>query len=338
MDVVAITGQRQSAIVERPMPRPRDGIAVVRIDVAPMCTEYKAFATGQGGGQLGHEAAGEVVATDGPGRVRPGERVIVMPSSSCGRCALCLNGDYIHCQQPIDVLAATGSPSGRATYAQYVLKPEWLLIPIPDDLSTTHAAMACCGLGPTFGAMQRLAVDAMDTVLITGMGPVGLGGVVNGVARGARVLAVESHPYRADLARRLGAEAVFDPADPSTLPRILELTGGRGVDKALDCSGAPAAQRLLIDASRRRGHVALVGEGGDFTLHVSRDLLRKGLTLHGVWHWNLRDTHRLLDVIRRSRPLIDHLVTHTFPLRRVQDAWELQISGNCGKVILAPWE
>src|SRR5438067_985700 len=127
MDVVAITGQRQSTIVERPRPRAKDGIAVVKIDAAPMCTEYKAFAAGQAGERLGHEAAGEVAATDGPSRVRAGERVVVMPSFACGRCALCVGGDYIHCQQQIDVLAATGSETGRATYAHYLLKPDWLL-------------------------------------------------------------------------------------------------------------------------------------------------------------------------------------------------------------------
>ncbi|HMN60123.1 MAG TPA: hypothetical protein PJ988_07150, partial [Anaerolinea sp.] len=101
--------------------------------------------------------------------------------------------------------------TGTAAYAQYLIKPDWLLLPIPEDISTEHAAMACCGLGPTFGAMQRLAVEAFDTLLICGLGPVGLGGVINAVRRGARVIGVESNPYRAQLALQLGAEIVLDP-------------------------------------------------------------------------------------------------------------------------------
>jgi L-iditol 2-dehydrogenase len=336
MKNVEITGERQVAVVDRPDPRPAEDLVVVRITVAPMCTEYKAYRAGHKGAHLGHEAAGEVAAVAQPGRVAVGDRVVAMPLQSCGKCPLCVSGDYIYCRQGRDVAALTGSAWGTATYAEYLVKPDWMLLPIPDDLETRHAAMACCGLGPTFGAMQRLRVDAFDTVLITGMGPVGLGGVINGVYRGARVIAVEGHPYRANLARELGAAAVFDPGDPDAGRKIRELTGGLGVDKAIDCSGVAAAQRLLIEAARRRGEVAFVGEGGELSLHVSNDMLRKGLTLHGSWHFNLADAPRLMQVIRATRAQIDRLVTHTFPLDRVQDAFELQLTGECGKVLLMP--
>lgn len=181
-------------------------------------------------------------------------------------------------------------------------------------------------------------MDAFDTVLITGMGPVGLGGVVNAVFRGARVFAVESHPYRAALAKRLGAEAVLHPQDGDVLTQLQTLTNGVGVDKAIDCSGAAPAQRLLLDATRRKGHVAFVGEAGELTLHVSSDLIRKGLTLSGQWHYNLADTSRIFQVIRRSGPLLDLLITHQFPMSRVAEAFDLQQTGNCGKVLLDPWQ
>jgi len=302
-----------------------------------MCTEYKAWLAGRPNERLGHEASGEVAEVAGSGRLRAGDRVVAMPLAACDACGLCRTGDYIHCQNGRDLLRETGSEAGTATYAQYLLKPDWLLLPIPDDLSYVHASMACCGLGPTFGAMQRMKVVAFDTVLITGMGPVGLGGVINGVFRGARVIAVESQPYRAALARELGAVAVIDPTSRDALEEIRALTGGLGADKAIDCTGVPAAQRLLIDGVRRRGHVAFVGEGGELAVNVSADLLRKGLTLHGSWHWNLHLWPRLLQVIRGSGPQIDRLVTHRFPLEQVQEAWELQSTGNCGKVLLYPW-
>jgi len=335
--VVAITGKREAALIEKPDPQPHENIVVVKIQVIPMCTEYKAFAAGQCSESLGHEAAGEVAAIAQPCRVKVGDRVVVMPQYPCGRCPLCLRGDYIYCQQGIDVLKESGNVAGRATFAQFVLKQDWLLLPIPDDLSYEHASMACCGLGPTFGAMQRMNVDAFDTVLLTGMGAVGLGGVINGVVRGARIIAVESHPYRAKLARELGAETVIDPHDPDALAKIYDLTGGIGVDKAIECSGASAARRLLVDATRRRGQVALVGEGSEFTVHVSNDMIRKGLTLLGSWHFNLADAPRLMQVIRSARGLLDKLITHTFPMHQVQEAWELQMTGNCGKVLLYPW-
>ena len=336
MKNVAITGERQAAINEKADPRAAGDIALVKIHVAPMCTEYKAYATGHKSDNLGHEAAGEVVAVEKSARVRIGDHVVAMPMFACGHCALCATGDYIHCQQERDVLAETGSADGTATYAQLMLKPDWLLLPIPENISYEHASMACCGLGPTFGAMRRLRVDAFDTVLISGMGPVGLGGVINGVHRGARVIAIESQPFRANLALELGARAVIDSRDPDALAQIRTLTGGLGADKAIDCSGVAAAQLMLVDGVCRRGEVAFVGEGGELPLHVSSHLLRKGLTLHGSWHWNLRHASRLWQVIARQGALIDRLITHRFPLPQVRDAWELQMTGNCGKVLLYP--
>ena len=336
MQVVAITGPGEAALVDRPEPVAKDEFVVVRVRVTPMCTEYKAFRAGHATDTLGHEAAGEVVEVARPGRVRVGDRVVAMPQSGCGRCALCLRGDYIHCQAAPDPLAATGSAAGTATYGQYLLKQDWLLVPIPADLPDAHAALACCGVGPTFGAMERMGVRAPDSVLIAGMGPVGLGGVIHAAARGARVIAVEGQPYRARLALTLGAEAVVDPADPRALEEIADRTGG-GPDKGLDCSGSAAAQRLLIDAVRRRGQVAFVGEAGELGLHISRDLLRKGLTVHGVWHYNLAEAPRVMASIRHAGALLDRFITHTFPLDRVAEAWHLQATGDCGKVLLQPW-
>lgn len=338
MKKAVILGERRAALVDAPVPQAKENWVVVKVHVAPMCTEYKAFVAGQPNEYLGHEAAGEVVEVAQPGKVRAGDRVVVMPLYPCGRCALCLSGDYIHCQHGISVAEFTGSREGSATMAQYLLKPDWLLPRIPDDVSYEDSSLACCALGPSFGALDRMQVDAFDTVLITGLGPVGLGALVNARFRGARAIAVESHPYRVARAREMGAAAVLDPGDPDVLAQIRALTGGIGVDKALDCSGVVAAQRLCIDATRRRGQVAFVGECQDeLTIRVSPDLIRKGLTIHGSWHYNLNLFPRIMQVIRES-PLIPLLVSHVLPMSRIQEAMELSASHNCAKILLKPWE
>ena len=335
MKVVAITGKQQAALVEKPMPKIRQDFALVKIEIAPMCTEYKAYKEGWASDNLGHEAAGVVVEVAQPGKVKVGDRVVVMPQYPCGKCHLCMTGDYIYCEHGVDPLAVCGSETGTATYAQYVIKQDWLLLPVPDDMSTEHASMACCGLGPTFGAMQRMEVNAFDTVLVIGLGPVGLGAVINGVYRGAKVIGLDSQPYRAKLALDLGAKSVLDPTDPEVLAQIKGMTGGRGVDKAMDCTAVPAAQKFAIDATRRRGQVAFVGWGGHLELG---NMVPQGLTLHGCWHWNLQDTHPFLKMIREAGDLVDRQITHTFPMSRAQEAWELQLTGNCGKILLKPWE
>ncbi|MCY3834442.1 MAG: zinc-binding dehydrogenase [Chloroflexi bacterium] len=340
MKQVTVRGKEQAGIERVATPRAKANWVVVKVQAAPMCTEYKAFAAGASYPLWGHEAAGDVVEVAQPGRVNEGDRVVVMPLSACGKCALCLDGDYIHCQDALDFAAIHGGGAGMGTMAQYLLKQDCMLVPIPAGMSYNHAAMACCGLGPTFGAFQLMAVDRHDTVLITGLGPVGLGGVINAVYRGARVIAVDSIEYRAEKALELGAAAVINPADEDALQQILDLTSaGRGVDKAVDCSGVVAAHRLCIDAARRKGQVAFVGECGDDTpLRVSDDMIRKGLRLIGSWHFNMADTPRMMKMIGEIGDQLDKLITHRFAIDDIQSAWETQLSGQCGKVILQPWE
>jgi L-iditol 2-dehydrogenase len=334
-----ILGERQAGVVEVPIPKPKEDWVLVKIHTAPLCTEFKRFMAGAKSEFLGHEAAGEVVEVAQPGRVKVGDGVVVMPQYACGKCPLCLAGDYIYCQNNINVAEFTGSPEGSATIAQYLLKPDWLLVPIPDGISYDHASLACCGLGPTFGAFERMAVDAFDTVLITGLGPVGLGGVITARYRGACVIGVEVNPWRAAKAKELGAEVVINPQEEDALDQIMALTDGVGVDKVVDCSGVVAAHRLGINAARRRGQVAFVGESyAETPLKISPDMIRKGLTLVGSWHYNLEDTPKIMRVIAESGPQLDKFISHSYPLDEVQHAWETQLSGECAKVLIKPWE
>ena len=338
MKKAVILGERKAGLVDVPEPKAKEDWALVKVHGAPMCAEYKGFIAGHPSEYLGHEAAGEVVDVAQPGRVKVGDRVVVMPQYPCGRCALCVAGDYIYCQNAYDFAAFTGSREGSATYAQYLLKPDWLLPPIPEGMSYEKASLAGCALGPSFGAFQNMHLSAFDTVPITGLGPVGLGAVVNARYRGARVIAVESVAYRAERALQMGAEAVLDPRDEGTLARIREMTGGKGVDCSLDCAGNVKAERLCIDATRRKGHVAFVGEcQEDFAIRVSPDLIRKGLTLVGSWHYNMNDFPLIMQVIQHS-PHVDLLISHVMPMSKIQEAFELSASHQTAKVILKPWE
>lgn len=337
MKQAAILGPSSAALIDTPDPTPFDDWVVVKVHAAPMCTEYKSFLSGEPTQSLGHEAAGEVVAVAQPGRLKVGDRVVAMPLYGCGCCALCVSGDYIHCQDVLKGGAFAPAFHGTATYAQYIVKPDWLLPKIPEGVTYDRAALACCGLGASFGAMQLMEVDGFTTILITGAGPVGLGAVVNARFRGARVIVVESVPYRAAKAEGLGAEVVLDPTDPDTLARILSLTQGKGVDCALDCSGTVPAQRLCIEATRRKGRVAFVGEcHDDLNLKISPDMIRKGLTLMGSWHYNLGDFGRLMQVIKAA-PQLDQFVTHHFPMSEIQAAFDCSVSRQSGKIILNPW-
>jgi threonine dehydrogenase-like Zn-dependent dehydrogenase len=172
---------------------------------------------------------------------------------------------------------------------------------------------------------------------VTGLGPVGLGAVINGVARGARVIAAARSPYRSGLAKRLGAEAMVDPRDRDAIVKILDLTGGAGADCVVECSAASMYQRLALDAVRRLGRVSFLGESGELTIHVDRDLIQKGVTLMGSLDLYLPHAPALMTVIGRNAALIDTFITHRLPLARIAEAWELQLSGAAGKIIIYPW-
>jgi L-iditol 2-dehydrogenase len=335
---VIISGERKAELVDVPDPKPVKDWALVKIRAVPMCTEYKGFVAGWKSANLGHEAAGEVVAVAQPCEVEPGDRVLVLPQYPCGVCDLCRAGEYIYCEHGPDFAEFTGSPEGGATYAQYLLKPSWLLPKIPEGMSFEEAGLACCALGPTYGPMDTMNVNAFDIVLITGAGPVGLGGVVNAKFRGARAIVAEYHPYRVEYAKRLGADAVVDPRAEDVAKQLLDLTGGLGVDKAVECSGYVPAQRLCIDAARRRGSVCFVGENYDspVPVQVSPDLLRKGLNLHGCWMYNRSLVPEIFQVIQRA-PMAKELVSHRFPMSRVQEALELSATHDCAKIVLDPW-
>jgi D-arabinose 1-dehydrogenase-like Zn-dependent alcohol dehydrogenase len=207
-------------VSERPEPQAKGDIVKVKLIVCPMCTEWQAWRAGKQSHELGHEGVGFVVDAAESRMLRTGDRVVVMPHAGCGRCPSCLSGEHILCTEQRDLLAETGSRSGIGCYAQYLLKPDYLLWKVPADLSTMHAAMAVCALGPTFTAMRRMAVTARDAVLVSGCGAVGLGAIVNARTIGARVIALEINPYRMELAARLGAEMVLDPRDPELIAKV----------------------------------------------------------------------------------------------------------------------
>ncbi|WP_436926154.1 zinc-dependent alcohol dehydrogenase [Halosimplex amylolyticum] len=337
MQRAVISGEREAGVVDAPDPDPHEDWVKIKVRAAPMCTEHKAFSEGTEQSYLGHEAAGEVVDVAQPNRFDVGDRVVATPLYSCGECWHCRSGEHLYCEDKLDVEAETGSREGEATYAQYHLKPDWLLAEIPDDVSYLHGSMACCGLGPTFGAMERMDVDAYDTVLVSGLGPVGLGGVINAAYRDAEVIGVEPTDYRADLARDLGADHVVDPTDDDALEQVIALTDGSGVDAAVDCSGIPAAQEFMIDTVRRRGQATFVADGGGVELDAGGDMVYNGLTIHGQWHYPEEHIPDVFQVIRDVPEKLDQFITHTYPLEDVQEAFETQATRECGKVVLDPW-
>ena len=328
----SITGIRDVSVREVADPKACGNVVTVAIGLAPLCTEFKSYVTGAVSERLGHEAVGRVLDAAESKIVKAGDRVVVMPQYGCGTCEYCRSGDHIYCRHNRDVLGETGSEEGTATLAEIVLKPDWLLLPVPDDVQLRHAAMACCGLGPGFNGIQRMGVAGPEAVLVGGCGPVGLGTVISALARGARVLAIEADPYRAELARRVGCSLVVEECSEKTAKQLREFTENRGVDAAVDTTNVEEVQRLILESLRPLGRLTYVGWGA--TANVP-GIVVKGLQVNGCWHWNHKTLGtQMIAMIRASTAKIDTAITNTFCFSQLGEAFELQSTGKCGKVVI----
>ncbi len=335
MQACVIAEGGRLALVERPEPKAGGDVVKVRIEMVPMCTEFKDLRAGRASEVLGHEAVG-VVEEAGPfARSEPGQRVVAMPGNACGKCTTCLTGEHIYCRHQRDLLAETGSIYGLASYAQYIIKPDHLLLPIPDDVSFRHAALTGCGLGPSLNALGRMKGTEGQTMVVSGCGPVGLGAVVNANARGMQVIVSEPNPFRAKLALRLGAVAALDPLSSDLADVVSAATKGEGADCAIETSGAPGAAERAMAVLRPLGRMALLA--WDVPVRLP-PLIPKGLGVDGCWHWNhQRDSDLMWSTVRKSKASLDLMVTHSFRLDQASDAMQLQETGDCGKVILYPF-
>jgi len=328
MQVVA-TGGKKAWLVQRPVPEPQGNEVVVKLMASPICgSNLWAYYDENEHVNEGHEGAGEVVATAQSNLLKVGDRVVLAPLNACGCCPDCLHGDTILCKE---------RPAFYGNFAQYTRTADINCTIIPPDIDYHHAALLGCGLGPASEAIKRLGVKGFDTLVVTGLGPVGLGAVALATFLGARVIGIDPEPYRREIARKLGAAEALDFTDPDLRAKLLDLTAGRGIAKGIDCSGKEPAERLLIDLAANRGTIAFVGEnGGTIPVSPSNDFIRKSLTVLGCWHMNMQDVPALFEFLRRAPEKADLLISHRFGFDQVQEAFDIFASRQSTKVMLLP--
>ncbi|WP_324787794.1 zinc-dependent alcohol dehydrogenase family protein [Streptomyces sp. H51] len=302
--------------------------AIVRVDAVTICGTDLHILKGdvpevRPGTVLGHEAVGEVVETGSDVRtVRPGDRVVVSCVSACGRCAYCRTGMYGQCR------GGGGWILGHlidGTQAEYVRVPyaDLSVHALPSTLDATQAVLLA-DIFPTAYEVGVLngKVRPGDTVVVVGAGPVGLAAIATArLFSPERIVAVDLAPARLDAAKRLGADAVADAREaPEQL--IADLTDGLGADVVIEAVGIPATFEMSTRMVRPGGHVANVGvHGKPATLHLE-DLWIKNVTITtGLVDTNTTPT--LLRMAAAGRLPVQALVTHTFPMHEMQEAYDV---------------
>lgn len=322
-----LTGGGKAWLVDVPLPEPRGNQVVVKMRSIPLCgSDLHGFRAG-GACEGGHEGTGEVVAVDRSDCLQVGDRVACNPLSGCGVCEQCRAGDAIFC---------ANRPEFCSHFAEYLLIQDFLCTPLPSDLSFDMGALLGCATAPASDCLRRMGLNATHTLLVTGLGPVGLGAVTWAKYHNARVLAVDPVPWRRERARAIGADVVLD-FTPEVRGQLRAAIGDAGVPMALDCSGRAEAERLCLDLAGIRGKVGFVGENpGTIEISPSNDFIRRGLTLYSAWHTNLNFLPELITMLRRFPPA-ELLISHRFTFAHVQDAFDTFASGESAKVLLNPF-
>ncbi|MGH9616685.1 MAG: zinc-binding dehydrogenase, partial [Acidobacteriaceae bacterium] len=217
--------------------------------------------------------------------------------------------------------------------AQYLLAEEKDLVFLPEALSYTDGAQVACGFATAYEGLQKVSLSGKDSVLITGLGPVGLATAALSRKLGAHtIIGTDVLEERLALATRLGLCDYALRSDGESLQQIRSLTAGAGVDVAVDCSANPTARSLAIRATGKWGRVLFLGEGGAVTFNPSPDLMHDQKTVFGSWVSSVWRTEELVDRLVSWGLHPDRLVTHRFPLDRASEAYSLMASGKCGKV------
>ena len=330
MRSVLLGGQGTCSIVETPTPVPGPGQVLVRTGVSALCgSELATYRhAGMASGNTGHEGMGRVEAVgDGVTTVKPGDRVGVSAIAGCGRpaCAACAAGQSTWCPR----FQFYGS-----MHAEYFIAGATGCLPLPDDVpDDVGVLLSGDGLGVPYHTSRKLTDPDIGSVAVFGLGPVGLGNVLVQSRLGRTVLAVDLAPERLDLARKLGAAHTIDVRDGDPLPRILELTGGRGADAAIEAAGLPLTAKQCFKAVRTAGTVVFNGEQPSVDLSPSDDFIRRDVRAIGSWFFHVGEFPDMLRWWRDGLPVAE-LVTHVIPLAQASEAFTAFAGGRTGKVLL----
>ena len=340
-------GNRKLEIRNFPDPTPGPGEVVIQMKASGLCGSDLKFyrsppgeaqkALGLGGSAepfiAGHEPSG-IVAARGPGvseREAPtGQRVMDHHYAGCGVCRHCRVGWSQLCRAGISVYGVTANGG----HAEYLRVPARTLVPLPDELSFAEGAAVACGTGTAFGALRRMQLAGGQTLAVFGQGPVGLSATLLGAKMGARVIAIETNPERATLAKQFGADAALDASRMDIEKALKDLTHGEGVDLALDCTGIAAARLAAVRSVKTWGTACFVGEGGEVTLDVSKDLLRRQVTLIGSWTFSAMGMADCARFVADSGIKLDRIFTHRWTLDQVGEAYQVFDTQSTGKGVI----
>jgi len=339
-----LPGNSTVELKEFDIPSPGHGEVLIKMKSSTICGSdirciyHEHLGKGPEGYQTGmiagHEPCGQIVEA-GPGcrRFKENDRVIIYHISGCGVCNDCRRGYMISCTSETYRRAYGWQRDGGM--AEYMLAEEKDLVYLPDELSYSDGAQVACGFGTVYEGLEKIGICGNDAVLVTGLGPVGLATAMLCRAMGAQmIIGTEAIEERIQIARDLKLFDKVLKAGSDNVARVKDLTGGMGVERAVDCSANNKARLTCIQATRKWGKIVFLGEGGTCEFQPSPDIIHDQKTIYGSWVTNLWRMEELVERLLRWQIHPEELITHRFALDQVSEAYALMASGKCGKVAI----
>ncbi|MGE3077000.1 MAG: alcohol dehydrogenase catalytic domain-containing protein [Dehalococcoidia bacterium] len=335
------TGPHTVAMSPIPYPdTPGPGQALVRTTLSTICGSDMHIVDEMpvpGGIPMGHEAIGVVEAVGaGVTNFKAGDRVATSCLLCCGTCRRCMEGEQSICE----TFNAPGNLLFGAQGEYFLVNgAQASLAKVPDKLSDEQVLFVTDIMSTGFAAIERGGMRAGDTVAVFAQGPVGLCATAAARTLGAgTIITVESIPERVTMSKRFGADVVLDPA--SAVAKIMEMTGNRGVDVAVEALGHQVTFQNACASVRLGGTVSSVGVYGAFPelqMATSGSFIHRKIvtTLCPVGTTRLE---RLMALIAGGKVDLTPLITHSLPLRETPTGYEMfrKRDGGVLKIALRP--
>lgn len=333
MKAVRFQGQNSVAVVDCRKPEAKKGISVVKVLLSGICgtdIEILSGLTGNFGVIPGHEIMGLIDEAAPDSSFQKGDRVIVDMHAACGKCHHCQSGDVALC----DGMRALGHQINGG-FAEFVAVPESSLILLPPDISDEMGALITDPLGTSFHAIHRLGIRRDDVVAVFGLGAVGQLAVSLIRSLEAIPIAVDLNEKRLEFSRIFGAEILMNPGRADVKSEISRITGGRGLDKAVQCTSSGRSVDLSLQCLGKKGRLCQVGCCPDLSLGNYGTLMLNEIEIIGSRFFNRNELPQIFEYARKN-PGLTAVVTHKFGLADFLSAIRAAMSGLGVKIFISP--
>ncbi len=339
------------------LPTPKYGEVLVKITAAGVCGSDVHMYQGKDPRTplpviLGHEGVGKVAAVGGSQKdlfgnsIKEGDEILWNRGVSCGKCYYCLVAkDSSLCENRLVYGITRGCskpPHLRGCYSQYILLvPNTTILSMPRGMDPAVMVSASCSGATAAHAFDLKPPSLGDTVLVQGPGPLGLYAVAFARAYGAqKIIVVGGTEARLELCQEFGASDLINRKQLNLEERyqkIMKLTGGRGVDYALEAVGTVEAVEEGVKLVRPGGTYLSAGFGeprGTAQLDCFHDIVRKNLHLQGVWVSDVKHTYMAYQLVLQNPSLFERMVTHRYSLGQANEALESMEKREAVKAVI----